>query len=118
MIGKAGFLTKGPRHERRYCRVFEGRARRDPKSAAQRGLNSPVQANGVTREITYRRDSELQAAIADLESRIAELEGWGRPRNIPVRGVRGWQSGARGSTGTVSTPRNGGGDMACADEAN
>ena len=46
--------------------------------------------NGVTRTVNYKSDREMQAAIADLLQRIAELEGTGKPRNIVVRGLRGW----------------------------
>ena len=55
-------------------------------------LSTKYQANGVTREVQFRRDSELQQAINDLQQRIEELEGIGRPMNVVVRGRRGWTS--------------------------
>jgi hypothetical protein len=53
-------------------------------------LSVTYRANGVERVVQFRRDQELAAAIADLEQRIAELEGKGRPLNVVVRGRRGW----------------------------
>jgi hypothetical protein len=48
-------------------------------------------ANGISRSITYKTDAQMQQAIADLEARIAALEGGNLPRNIAVRGRRGWE---------------------------
>ncbi len=61
------------------------------QSARRSGTSTVTyNGNGVSRTVTYKSDRELQAAIADLLQRIAELEGTGRPRNIVVRAQRGW----------------------------
>jgi hypothetical protein len=61
------------------------------QSARRSGTSTVTyNGNGVSRTVTYKSDRELQAAIADLLERIAELEGTGRPHNIVVRAQRGW----------------------------
>jgi hypothetical protein len=49
------------------------------------------QANGITRAVSYKTDAQIASAIADLEQRIRNLEGSRLPRNIAVRGRRGWE---------------------------
>lgn len=47
-------------------------------------------ANGVTREVTYKRDSEMAAAITDLEAKLAEVEGRLAPRTMQIYSSKGW----------------------------
>jgi hypothetical protein len=54
-------------------------------------LSVSYQANGITRTVQYKTDAQMAAAIADLEQRIRILEGRSLPRNIAVRGRRGWE---------------------------
>jgi hypothetical protein len=61
------------------------------KARRSGALSVRYQANGVLRETTYRRDQELQAAIAALQAEIDALQNVGAPRNIVVRGNRGWE---------------------------
>ena len=61
------------------------------KSARASGaLSVRYLAQGVLREVTYRRDADLQAAIAALQAEIDALTFEGRPMNVVVRGRRGW----------------------------
>jgi len=71
------------------------------KARRSGALTVVYKANGTERSITYRRDSELQAAIAALQAEIDALELRGAPRNIVVRGRRGWapERDVRGSYG-------------------
>jgi hypothetical protein len=54
-------------------------------------LGVSYQANGITRTVGYKTDAQMASAIADLEQRIRILEGSRLPRNIAVRGRRGWE---------------------------
>jgi hypothetical protein len=54
-------------------------------------LSVSYQANGITRTVGYKTDEQMASAIADLEQRIRILEGSHLPRNIAVRGRRGWE---------------------------
>jgi hypothetical protein len=54
-------------------------------------LTTTYQANGVNRSVTYKSDREMAAAITDLEQRIAAMAGTGRPMNVTVRSLRGWE---------------------------
>jgi hypothetical protein len=53
-------------------------------------------ANGVERFVSYRTDSELRQAIADLESRIAQAEGRGARVHV-ITSHKGWHRTAEGA---------------------
>jgi hypothetical protein len=53
-------------------------------------LTVKYQANGVTRETTYKSDRELAAAITDLLGQLAEVEGLRPPRSFVVHSSKGW----------------------------
>ena len=46
--------------------------------------------SGSVRRTAYRSDSELAAAIADLETRLAAMEGASPLRNLILRNSSGW----------------------------
>lgn len=47
-------------------------------------------ANGVTREIEWRTDIELKAALADVEQRIAAAEGKPALNVVNIRSEKGF----------------------------
>ncbi|PZU85014.1 MAG: hypothetical protein DI528_12985 [Shinella sp.] len=49
-------------------------------------LHSPV----MHQEVEFRTDSELAAALADVERRIAAILG-GAPRIVNIQGVKGYR---------------------------
>jgi hypothetical protein len=53
-------------------------------------------ANGVERRVSYRTDSELRQAIADLEGRIAQAEGRGARVHI-ITSHKGWHRPVEGA---------------------
>jgi len=57
---------------------------------AQGVRNTAYKANGVERSIEWRSDMELKAALADIEARIATLDGNGLPRHVQIRCVKGY----------------------------
>lgn len=61
------------------------------KSARRTGARRVrIGSPGAEREVEYRSDRELVAAIAAVESEIAEMEGSARPRFVVVRSSKGW----------------------------
>jgi len=53
---------------------------------ARVSIQSPVSR----REIEYRSDAELAAALADVERRIAALSGASAVQVVNIRNSRGW----------------------------
>lgn len=61
------------------------------RAARSGALSVTYLGNGVTRKVEFRSYEDIMRAIADIEERLIG----DRPRNIVVRGERGW-SGAGG----------------------
>jgi hypothetical protein len=47
-------------------------------------------SGGSEREVEYRSDADMRAAINDLQSKIDRLEGGTRAATIVVRSSKGW----------------------------
>jgi hypothetical protein len=75
--------------------TFDAAALRAELSALQRArwggaLTVSYMAQGITRTVTYKRDSEMATAITDLEGKLAGAEGRLVPREFLVYSSKGW----------------------------
>ena len=58
------------------------------RASAERRVE--YQANGVTRIVEFKSDSELRTALANIEARLGRVEGRSSVNVVALRSEKGW----------------------------